>query len=494
MNKKIDFQLILKITILIIFGINSNFAQIGIGNTSPQAALDVTSTNDGLLMPRVALSATNIATINTPTISEMVYNSATSAAGPNQVTPGFYYWDGALWVKIVTGSGAPVTSNNWTTTGNSGTNSSNFIGTTDPVAFKIYTSNAERIKVLPDGQVAINDATPSATDLVSAKTISTDNKTVAFHAYNTKDDGFGIIGENSGFTGRGIVGINTDGDSGIGVYGETNALYEPGIQGFSSSITGTGIVGVGNNLGNGNVSIKGSGAAFSGEEYASISFGKKWGVLGIGNLDTNGGARTPIGGGGGAFNSNKWGVYSFVNNLAPANDFATYFGEYRENEDTPQEVLQEVKIGGKVGGVNYKILGTGAASVSTTMQTRDGERILFAPEAPENWFFDINEVVLTNGKATVTIDPILVDCISDSKPFKVFVQGSENTLGNIRITRNQKDKTFMLEDLGGASNGTVQYSIYAIWKSKENLRFPKYERNIKMEVTENRTININRKK
>jgi Pectate lyase superfamily protein len=77
------------------------FSQIGIGTTTPNGALDITSTNDGVLIPRIALTATNLATVLTPTVSEMVYNTATSATGANQVTPGFYYWNGTLWVRVV---------------------------------------------------------------------------------------------------------------------------------------------------------------------------------------------------------------------------------------------------------------------------------------------------------------------------------------------------------------------------------------------------------
>ena len=59
---------------------NSNCnAQVGIGTVSPEGALDVTSTNEGLLIPRVALSATNVATVLSPTVSELVYNTFTSA-------------------------------------------------------------------------------------------------------------------------------------------------------------------------------------------------------------------------------------------------------------------------------------------------------------------------------------------------------------------------------------------------------------------------------
>ena len=122
------------------------------------------------------------------------------------------------------------------------------------------------------------------------------------------------------------------------------------------------------------------------------------------------------------------------------------------------------------------------------MVTRNGERILFAPESPENWFFDIGEVQLINGKATVYLDETFVDCLSDSKPFKVFVQAGENTIGSIRITRNQNDKSFIIEDIGGASSGTVQYNVYGIWKGKENLRFPEFKPENNLKAIEQKKI------
>jgi len=39
--------------------LNSVQAQVGIGTTTPQGALDITSTTDGLLIPRVSLGGTN---------------------------------------------------------------------------------------------------------------------------------------------------------------------------------------------------------------------------------------------------------------------------------------------------------------------------------------------------------------------------------------------------------------------------------------------------
>ncbi|MDI9309948.1 MAG: hypothetical protein QM535_07005 [Limnohabitans sp.] len=137
MKKNYFFKLFTSILFLTGIGNQNSFAQVGVGTTTPTAALDVTSTNDGILVPRVALTITTSALpLTAPTTSEMVYNTATV----NDVTPGFYYWDGTKWVRIISG-----TNNDWTTTGNSGTTAgTNFIGTTDAIDLRIKTAATDR--------------------------------------------------------------------------------------------------------------------------------------------------------------------------------------------------------------------------------------------------------------------------------------------------------------------------------------------------------------
>jgi len=81
-------------------------AQLNVGsNTAPDsdAMLEISGTNKGLLLPRLALSATNNPAPLTSFVAGMViYNTATAGTSPNNVTPGFYVCDGNQW--IATGS------------------------------------------------------------------------------------------------------------------------------------------------------------------------------------------------------------------------------------------------------------------------------------------------------------------------------------------------------------------------------------------------------
>lgn len=83
-------------------------AQVGIGTTSPAASaqLDVTSSSKGFLPPRVALSSiTDVSTIITPATGLTIYNTATAGTTPNDVTPGYYYYNGTNWQRLLNPSG-----------------------------------------------------------------------------------------------------------------------------------------------------------------------------------------------------------------------------------------------------------------------------------------------------------------------------------------------------------------------------------------------------
>ncbi len=142
-----------------LFTMNAQVA-INITGATPDASsgLDVSFTNKGLLIPRVALTATNAAgPITSPTTSLLVYNTATASSGATAVTPGYYYWTGTEWSRVLdAASGKP-----WLLTGNAGTVAgTNFIGTTDAIDFVVKTNNTEKLRVQSGGNVGIGTTAP----------------------------------------------------------------------------------------------------------------------------------------------------------------------------------------------------------------------------------------------------------------------------------------------------------------------------------------------
>jgi hypothetical protein len=91
---------ILLVSCLAFFTLGAS-GQIGIGTSSPNASakLEIASTSKGFLLPRVALNSTSdVATIASPATALLVYNTATAG----NVTPGFYFYSGTAWVRLVT--------------------------------------------------------------------------------------------------------------------------------------------------------------------------------------------------------------------------------------------------------------------------------------------------------------------------------------------------------------------------------------------------------
>ena len=173
---------ILQLLILIsaFFNLHLKSQNIGIngtgGNAHPSALLDidaVATPSLGLLIPRIALQAINLAApVTSPATSLLVFNTASASSGTNAVSPGYYYWDGAKWARFNTGATASA---GWDLLGNIGTTAgTNFIGTTDAVDWVIKTNNTEKMRVLSTGNVGIGTATPGFKLHVPSGYIGTD--------------------------------------------------------------------------------------------------------------------------------------------------------------------------------------------------------------------------------------------------------------------------------------------------------------------------------
>ena len=108
MLKSLVLRVFTILTFVLLAWESSSFAQVGIGTSTPasSSALDVTSSNKGFLPPRISLtSVTDNSTINSPSTGLLIYNTATAGSAPNNVVPGYYFWNGSKWTIISTLAG-----------------------------------------------------------------------------------------------------------------------------------------------------------------------------------------------------------------------------------------------------------------------------------------------------------------------------------------------------------------------------------------------------
>ncbi|MBF7093297.1 tail fiber domain-containing protein [Flavobacterium sp. ALJ2] len=199
---------------------------VGIGTTKPDAsaALDITSTNKGLLMPRVSLTGTKelIPVIASAANSLMVYNTATIS----DVTPGYYYWDRPFqkWIRVLDSN----TSNPWNLTGND-VKSTDFIGTTNDVdlvfkrkgvqAGKLSAINTSfGVNALTKNTIGINNVAIGSNAL-AANTTGGHNIATGINALSSN-----LTGENNIASGFKALLYNTKGNSNTGI--GSNALRE----------------------------------------------------------------------------------------------------------------------------------------------------------------------------------------------------------------------------------------------------------------------------
>jgi hypothetical protein len=230
--------------------------------------------------------------------------------------------------------------------------------------------------------------------------------------------GYGVMGRNNSNNSYGYLG----GPTNTGAYGQTADKFAGGVKGRSTDASGVGVVGLGNNLNSGAQIVQGAGMG---------AYGMMYGIDGRAEQTTGNRA-------GGLFSCNG-GPSVFVGAIWD-------------------------------GGTQYKIRGTG--NVSTIMSTRQGEKILFAPECPEPLFEDFGQGKLVNGHIRVELDPIFLDCIkTDEKhPLKVFIQLNDDCNGvYVKVAATGFD---VYELKNGLSNASFTYRVIGNRKDTDFLRLP----------------------
>jgi hypothetical protein len=224
------------------------FAQLGVGTNSPDASaqLDVTASNKGFLAPRIALaSATDVTTIATPATGLMIYNTATAGTSPNNVTPGYYYYDGVKWVRFINSQPSATISFN-TADPNSG--SPTFTPNTTQNSGYIYVSSTNSSLWVWNGSAYVSYAAPASTpfSLSGTSTDAGGNKTASIY--------------RSG-------GIIAGGTSSSAMYGNLTAV---GGSNFSGAIpNGTASIGL---ISNSTAGWSGTGFLFGNANSGSNAF------------------------------------------------------------------------------------------------------------------------------------------------------------------------------------------------------------------------------
>lgn len=486
-----------KILHLILIISSVSFAQVGIGTVTPSGSLEIVSNNEGLIIPRIALtSTTDSTTVQTLTVSEIIYNTASIS----DVTPGFYYWNGTIWIRI--GSEA---SNSWELLGNSGTiPGTNFIGTTDAQDLVFKTNNTENVRIEKDnGNLLVGGTYPSARLFLNTPNTNTTNN---YGLRSILESNLGTLGSYSGYF---VNNTNTSGlkyglrsnisSAGSGRrYGGYFQTYGPNVD-HSSQVTGilnevfmgnrtasgtTSHFGIKNtlSLSSGNHTTSGDFIAFDNTTYGSGNInnanvfgifnqvevqgnGNRYGVFTNFPLDENTG------------NGNKYGYFSYIHpsaggihyglysQVTKANSFAGYF-------------LGRVSIGTAVGneyilpstrGTNGQIMVTDATgNVTWANPSGGGSDADWYAEGTTAAPTNITDNIFTNGNVGIgdnTPDANLD--IASSGDAKIIIEadtgnGAENNNPEIQLIQDGGAVTASIQlegNTGAVSTGTGENDL-----------------------------------
>jgi len=467
--KKIKNFLIVLLCLLPVWLFTQNVA-INSTGVAPNASamLDISSTDKGILIPRVTLTANNsISPITAPADALLIYNTATAGVAPNNVIPGYYYWNTASgkWKWLFSGNLPNIPGNVEYWIRPTGMN-------------YIRPEYNTAIKVHDDGEVHGIEYIGSTNTVAGYfETTSAVNGACAVQGFSnvSGNQTYGYLGFNGSIT----VGGSTVGGAAVhGLVNDPNRIAVYGKTTLNANIAA--IVGYsdcwipGYFYGDDNDVLDGDVPGIYSQMNVNLNEGGFIHTAIHGNCTYSGGV-TPAwytsATGAKLYatsDEDAIGVYTSASGPGAGSDpnagYATGYGysagAYSQGNGYWAYTAYD-------GVTNRKIYGIGA--VSEIISTKDHGRItLTCPESPEYWYVDYGTVQLVNGKSHVELDPILVDIIfvDADNPLKVILQVNILECNGVAVINKSATGFDLVERNGGINSGEIDYQIIA--KPKTN--------------------------
>lgn len=458
---------VLFLVVILFISVNIT-AQVGVGTTTPAGALDVNSTTQGMIPPRVALTATNVAA---PVVNPqggalvpgtLVWNTNTAGVIPTNVAPGMYYWDGTRWVSLAGSPGGL----DWSIIGNGGidggvtglsapptvaTQGTHFIGTYDATNFDIRTAGLHAARVSSLGEFFIGGLeTVLPGDLMNG--ISEGN--VAFPwAVNgyTDQDGAGTYGRVSGGTTNfGAIqgeyaGTGTNATGVRGIYETTNAgtalnTHIAGVKGslffnggaFSAQNFGFGVSGT---------SLANSGRTVGGV-YGTNTNNGTYGMLGY---ERSNGANAAVLGNA-AYTNNTFRISNNINTSVGLAINGGFLGGHLKGTQygliTKGDLVGQYTDGSNISTKGYAVITKNNSGNKTTSYVPTSTSVDVSSKGTGK---------LSNGETFIAFDNNYANLIDNSKPIIVTVSPMGESNG-VYVSQVTEKGFYVKENANGNSN------------------------------------------
>ena len=464
---------------------------VGINSTGAaavtSAALDVDMANKGVLIPRVALTTTGAfaPVTGVATTSLLVYNTASAGVFPSNVTPGYYYWDGAKWVRLMNSGSAWIVGTSAANVNTPG--ATGFLGTSDNNHVDLTTNGIVRGRLSNLGEFFIGTtATALAGDLMNG--VGNATFPWAINGYSAQN-GSGVYGSVTGGTTTfaaiqgeyyGTVGQNTaavrglNGSTVAGTGFRTLAATGPrtGVQASQTGTTGSYSFGVHGAFSStavrcGAVFGDDFGIASGGLGYYASTF-VDYAVYGFGMAYQNGIAggiiQNPNGGVGssnnnGILKSGSADALSQPNTMIGLGIYGGVMGGW----------MRGLVYGTYMKGDRYSLYVDGKTYMNepiTQLVATDGDRqTVYGSSAMKVEISDRGKSALANGETYITFSEAFKQTISsnpDELTITVSPMGNSN---GVYISSYDANGFTVKENNNGASN--VQFNWIAIGTRKD---------------------------